>query len=188
MRIMKTIKFFIVVTTLFCYSLSKAQMIDLTPAQWLGVHKKYIQSATYIFEGAVIKQNHYYVKNQVVYISIIQITKIFKGSPQLKLGSIKVITAQAVNGDNISDGERLVEISKRGTYIIFCKPTNPSLLIDSTVTDNTITLTQLNGMDYPIVISGKDAANWVGTPQFKTKEDIYSFFKENGLTLQEEAK
>jgi hypothetical protein len=189
---MKTTKRIITATfIIFCYSFSYGQMVDGTPAQWLGIHKKYINSVSYIFEGTVIKQDYYKGKNQVVYTSIIQISKIFKGSPQLKLGSIKVVTAKFVkNGDIIdipSEGGDGINLNKDGCYIILCRLANSSLSVDTTITDNTITLTARD-CDYPVVISGKDDVSWEGTPQFKTKEDIYSFFKENGLTLQEEAK
>jgi hypothetical protein len=189
---MKTTKRIITTTfIIFCYSFSYGQMVDLTPSQWLMEHKKCINSTPYIFEGTVLKRNYFRGKNQVVYTCIIQISKIFKGTPKIKLGTIKVITLQRVkNGDIIeipSDGEGGINLSTDNTYIVFCRNANSSWIVDSTATDNTITLTSWLDMDYPIVISGKDDVSWEGT-QFKTKEDIYSFFKESGVTVQEEAK
>ena len=190
---MKTNKKIITATLIiFCSEFCQAQMVDATPEQWIVEHKKYINNTPYIFEGTVIKNNYRITgKSQALYTCIIQITKIFKGSPQLKLGSVKVVTAKYVkNGDQIdipSDGGDMVPIGKGGTFIIFGRPSYSSWLNDSTTTDNTIRLTIMD-CDYPVVISGKDDVSWEGTPQFKTKEDIYSFFKESGVTVQEEAK
>jgi hypothetical protein len=188
---MKTIKG--TITTLliiFCYSFSEAQQVSVTPAQMIEEHKKEISNTAFIFEGIVIQQKQYNGKKQLVTTCIIQITKIFKGSPQLKVGSIKLVTKQRdKSGDLISipsDEGYMVPISKGSTYIIFARPAG-SWAVDSTITDNTITLTSWYGLDYPIIVHNNDAVSWYDTPQFKTKEDVYSFFKENGLTVQEQA-
>jgi hypothetical protein len=190
---MKTkIKLIIAVSSILCYSFSVAQVVQLTPAQAMEEHKNEIGSTAYIFEGKVTQKKYYNGKNQVVTTCIIQITKIFKGSPQLKLGSIKVITKQAVKNGGIivtpTDEGYVVPINKEDTYIIFCRPVNSSWCVDSTATDNNIALTTWDGgLDDPIIISG-DSVNWYNTPQLKTKEDVYSFFKENGVTVQDEIK
>jgi len=189
---MKTVKGIItILLIIFGYMLSYAQQVQVTPAQWLEEHKKEMNNTPYIFEGTVTQQNHYNGTKQAITTCILQITKIFKGNPQLNLGTIKVVTwqgAPVINGmmsGSTSDEGYMVPIGKGGTYIIFGRIVGSGWCVDSTVTDNSVTLTTW-GTDYSIVIS-KDSVSWYGTPQFKTKEDIYSFFQENGVSIQEQA-
>jgi hypothetical protein len=190
MQIMKTIKKILATAIIIsCHLLCEGQIVQPTPAQAIAEHKKQISTTSYIFEGTVTQQKYYNGRNQIVTTCIMQITKIFKGSPKLRLGSIKVVTDQAIKSGDIisipSDEGDVVAVVKGGTYIIFGRTVGLTWTVDSTLTDNSITLTTM-GMDYPIVIYGKDSISWEFTPQFKTKEDIYSFFKENGLAAQEE--
>lgn len=189
MEIIKRIRMTIII--IFCHFSSEGQIIALTPAQAILEHKKQIGTTSYIFEATAIQQNFYNGKAQVITTCIMQITKIFKGSPQLKLGSIKVVTDQTPKSGDIisipSDEGDVITIVKGSTYIIFGRIVGTPWVVDSTLTDNSITLTPM-GMDYPIVIHNKDSVSWEFTPQFKTEEDIYSFFKENGVTVQEEVK
>ncbi len=53
-------------------------------------------------------------------------------------------------------------------------------------TNNTITLTTMD-CDNPIGFTGTDSAQW-GYTKYSTLDSLYSFFKENGLTVQEEVK
>jgi hypothetical protein len=186
---MKTTKGIITAALIFCYLFSDSQKITPTPAQWIGVHRKSIERTAYIFEATVLQDIHYTGKDQKVATCIMQITKIFKGSPQLKLGTIKVVTDQQdiINGyitGGETDGAQLAPIGKGGTFIIFGFPAKSSWLVDSTVTDNAIILTSME--DDSIVING-NSAKWVST-YYKTLDELYSFFKENGLTVQEEQK
>jgi hypothetical protein len=172
---------FIIFCNLFCY----AQQIILTPQQRLAAQKECIESYPYIFEGKVIQQQG--KKGRTSTCSVISITKIFKGSSQIKLGTIKVFTEQGIN---IHDGE--TGLSKGSTYIIFGKPSG-SNEFQSIVTDNSILLT----IDEPIIFSKKiyknsktnsidtTAVQW-GQTTYKTLYELYAYLKENGLTVQEE--
>ncbi len=184
-----------------CYSFSYAQY-QLSDSQQVSMqrtvsihHQRGLKAATFVFEGIVISQECYYGKHTgILTCSVIQITKIFKGSPQIKLGSIKVITMQggSVDGqmEKISDGGR--GISKSGTYIIIGKTADSSMLNDkTTTTDNLIAVTTIDCSE-PIAIiadvysNGKlieqSHAFWgdarFGTTQFKTLDELYSFLKE----------
>jgi hypothetical protein len=170
---MKTMKNIIgTLIIIFCYSFSNAQ-VQATPAQWVGVEKEMIRSRAFIFEGRVISQSN--ISKTELTCSVIQITKIFKGSPQIKLGTIKILTEQS---SGMKDGG--VGLSKRGTYIIFGNPTN-STIFDSIIADNSITLTANNS----IVFTGDNSAQW-GTNLYKPLDSLYSVFKRNGLMVQEE--
>jgi hypothetical protein len=158
-----------IVTTLlliFSFSFSYAQQDSLSAEQMLGEHKKYIKNAEYVFEGTVTQQKDYNGKNQAIKTCIIQINKIFKGSPQLKLGSIKVVIWQGpakTNGINqsmmnVDEGYWVFPVNG-GSYIIFARHVGPPWCVDSTITDNNITLTTWGGVDYSIIING-DSVNW----------------------------
>jgi hypothetical protein len=182
---MKTTKgAFTTLLIIFSHIYSQAQVDIGTPAQELTAHKEEIKSTPYIFEGTVIQQHQNNCKVEVITTCIMQITKIYKGSPQLQLGSVKVITWHKLKNSFGPVEGYVVPVGIGGTYIIFGGSTNS---VDSTKTDNPITLSEY-GMEYPVVISDKDSVNWYGTPQFKTLNDIEAFFKENGLTVQEEKK
>jgi hypothetical protein len=188
---MKTIKGTIIVTLLIsCYSFCHAQVqVQATPEQWKGVEKEMIRKSAYIFEGTVIQGKYYNGKKQQVWTDIVQITKIYKGSPKIKLGSIKIIVGQSGPKGNISmvsSGGGGASMSKNGTYIILGRLADSLWLVDSTKTDNNITVTSLGSTNYPVVIYGNKSAQW-GQARYKTLDSLYSFFKENGLTVQEEA-
>jgi hypothetical protein len=198
-------KTLVVVLIVFCYSSLYAQQIAYSASQWLEEQKERIKNSPFIFEGIVTSEKCYYDKNirGIPYTcSVIQITKIFKGSPKLKLGSIKVITEggyikstdsliYAPPSDANIGGGLPLEI---GHYIILGKLANfepvDSNMIHSFITDNIITLT-LTGI--PIVFLGKDSARWDRPSYFtdsfyyyNTAGALYSFFKENGLSIQKE--
>lgn len=161
----------------YSYSACYAQKRHVSASQWIGLHKKSIEIASYIFEGTVIKQSK---SGEILTCTVIQITKIFKGSPTLKLGTIKVITDQ---NRNTKDGDPGLG---RGRYIIFGR-TSASNVFDSIVTDNTITLSLA---DISIAIFGhvdndQPVAQWGGT-LYKTLDELYAFFKENGLKVEEQ--
>lgn len=187
---MKTrIKFITAAIIIFCYSFCVAQQAYLTPAQMIIEHKKEISTIPYIFEGTVIQQQKIRWRNRLLECNIMQITKIYKGTPQVKLGTIKVIQwyGETISGDLISislpsDYVSIV-LNKGQTYIILGNPSYSDAVDSVTTTDNQINLTTA---DYPITIYSNNTVSWYGTTQFKTTDDIYSFFKENGLTVQEE--
>jgi hypothetical protein len=158
----------------FCFGLiCSAQKKHLTPSQELKIEKQDINNTPFIFEGTVISQVHQ--PKSAMVCSIVQITKIYRGSPQLKLGTIKVITEQSKNMQDGSSG------LGRGHYIIFGS-IYTAKKFDSTATDNNVTI----GLaDLSIAFSGNGAV-W-GQSHFKTVDSLYSFLKENGLTVQEEA-
>ena len=159
---------------IFCYSLCNAQKIHFTNQEYEAMHKQDIRNSPYIFEGKVIQISS--INKEGITCFTISITKIYKGS-ELKLGTIKVLIAQTENTD---DGGPF--LSKGCTYVIFGKPYNSSLF-ESIVTDNTIKLTYTD----PINFYGKDGATWDNL-NYHSRDSLYSFFKENGLTVQEQKK
>jgi hypothetical protein len=191
---MKTIKgIAIAILVIFCYSSCLAQQAYTTPSQWIAEHKVVIDTTKYIFEAIVTNLNHYKSrKGEPLTCNVMQITKIFKGNPQLKLGNIKVITF----GENISEGGG-GPLVKDDTYIIIGRIADSYMQVEPMIaTDNNIVITQM-GCDGPIYFAHKYirngkvlsnqafAARWDET-QYKILDSLYSFFKENGLTVQEE--
>lgn len=165
-----------------CY----AQQIEPTPEQWLIEHKKEIGSTPYIFEGKIIQQKNFQWRDRLLKCNVTQITKIYKGSPKIKLGTIKIIQwdGQTKNDDMISNTADYygVTLSKDSNYIIFGVPAYSNAL-DSLITDNETNLTAVVG---PVRLSGA-TAYW-DEIQYKTLDSLYSFFKENGVTVQEKVK
>jgi hypothetical protein len=184
---MKITKGFIATVVIILYhSFCIAQQKRFTASQWVGIEKKCIESAAYIFEGTVTSQECYYAKNKAILTcSVMQITKIYKGNTQLKLGTIKVLTYQSgrvKNGGSIRVNDAGPGLG-RGHYIFFGKLADSSWIVDNMVaTDNSIILTIAG---YPIVFLGNDGAQWGGT-QYKTLDELYAFFKENGLKVEEQ--
>jgi hypothetical protein len=192
---MKTIKgITTIVLLIFSHSFCYAQQDVPSAEQCLFSHKGQIKDTAYIFEGTVIKQKHFKARNnEFMTCNIISIAKIYKGSPKIKLGTIKVIVSDGryeSNGFvmNVADGGGYSLGDKGSTYILFTRLADSYMLVDSAGTVDNMSILTTYGCDYPVVISDKDSANWYGTPQFKTLDDIETFFKENGLTVQEEVK
>jgi hypothetical protein len=78
---------------MFCYS----QQIQITDAEEKAFHQKIIARVPYIFEGKVIKQEYFHGAGDrygILTCSLVQITKIYKGSPKIVLGTICVVTSQ----------------------------------------------------------------------------------------------
>jgi hypothetical protein len=195
------------ITTLlivFCYSFSCAQQIYLTPAQWVVEHKKAINNSAYIFEGEVIQQ--YRVGKTTWVCSVLQINKIYKGSPELKLGTIKMFSEQAPMMQDAGPG-----FGTGSTYIIL-GDVSDATAFKSLVTDNTFAILPTSGiqflgktyfdtqlykyvqpaqcdsltkLNHRLVPFDRPAAQWDDT-KYKIVDSLYSFFKENGLTVQEQ--
>jgi hypothetical protein len=176
----------------FSYSYSYSQVDIGTPSERLTEHKKIINNTPYIFEGTETTQRCYYVRHiggEIQTCNIIQVTKIFKGSPQLKLGSIKVITYGGHIGNTPyaepSDGGGIPPIGKGGVYIIFGESTTfepaDSKMVDSMTTDNTLIVSHFDH----IVLYNDNTAKWDYT-KYDSIDSLYSFLKEGGLTVQEE--
>jgi len=177
-----TIRFIIGVSIVFCYSFCHAQAIN-TPAQWLAFQQKELKECPYIFEGNITQQKYYNGKSGVMICSVIQITKIFRGSPQLKLGSIKVITSRNKGSTDVGPDIGI------GHYIIFGKPSLPfrkpadSTTFQSMPTDNSLILFCNDWVTF----TGVGASwGWRQVTQYKTVDSLYSFFKANGVTVQEQ--
>jgi hypothetical protein len=167
---MKTkIKFIIAVYIILCYSFCIAQ----TPAQWLAFQQRELKGSTYIFEGKVIQQSKI-AENSTC--NVFQVTKIYRGSPQINLGNIKVITTI------LSGAEKFPELHKGYTYIIFGIVTK-SNTSQSVVADNSLTL---KTNDWISIDNNSAVWGWRHPTNFPTMDSLYSFFKENGLTVQEE--
>ena len=198
---MNLIRKCIVVICFIFYSLiSCAQQIELSPSQELTLQQRSIKNASFIFEGLVINQEDYLnKKGSMLTNSLIQITKIFKGSGKMKLGSINVITEQGGRVGNyiqdIQDGP--TGIYPGITYIIIGNSSDTSILPKkSFATDNSFSVSK-----YDLIIlndlknrkrfpPGTPAARWSwGNTAFKTVDELYTYLKEKAsLTLQEQVK
>ncbi len=150
-------------------------------------HESSIQDAKYIFEGQLICWKPYYnKKGKVMTCCIVQITKVYRGAPQLKLGTVKIIT----RGGHMQGSDIYVTESDGGAYlpqkngVILGIPTEPWNVVDTmSQTDNMVVLGAIDFID----ISEK-TAQWSGDKIRITVDSVYSFFKENGLMVQEEQK
>lgn len=166
----------------------------------LAKHQRDLKITPYVFEGTITRQECYNNKKGEMWTcTIFQITKIFKGNPQIKLGSIKVVTFQSVPGMKVMDGGP--ELGKKGTYVILGRPADSSMLNDKMIaTYNSIILCPYYGVIEiysDIYNHGKlveqshaewEGGRWNPGTSYKSLEDLYAFFKENGLTVQEEVK
>src|SRR5271157_109104 len=125
---MKKMNFIAFVMLTLCFHFSYSQKIETTsPEAKLEFRKRTIDNSAFIFEGTTTQQQKCYrSKYGLLTCTTISITKIYKGSGQIKLGSIKLITAQ---GGSIEDNNGNTEIEtitdggpvirKGQTYIIF---------------------------------------------------------------------
>jgi hypothetical protein len=171
------IKLNIIAIVLLSYSFCSAQQthhIHTTGTQWLALHKQELSTTAYIFEGTIIKQS--LKSGTELTCSIIKITKIYKGSPEIKIGTIKILTQQ-----NPSDKDGWKGLSKGSTYVIFGKMDSDKF--HSIAADNSLTISCI---DY-INIANNNTARWGGIV-YNTTDSLYSFFKENGVAVQEEQK
>jgi hypothetical protein len=180
--IKKVLSTVLIIYSSFCYS----QQVILSDEQELAYHKRIIARVPYIFEGKVIKQEYFHGANDrwgILTCSIVQITKIYKGGAGIQLGTIKVITAQG--GPNSAGFMTIQEdggsgLTQGGTYIIFGTPADSSRLHEMP-SDNSVTLT----MDEPICFRAQNPITW-GQTQYKKINDLYAFFKENGLQVEQQ--
>jgi hypothetical protein len=181
----------------FCCLSGYAQQMSLTPERELALHKKCIDTSAYIFEGIITKQECYYSKRgEILTCSVFQITKIYKGYPQIKLGTIEIITKQ---GGQVGSGPKAIltdhgsAVLGKGHYIIFGRPTPQNMQSDTSITvDNSTPLTLMGD---PIAFSGKvyrngktvpvdqPAARWDNT-KYDTVDDLNAFLEANGLTIE----
>jgi len=192
-----TKKIFIGIILIFYTCLSFGQNIALSPSQRLEFQKRIISNSTFIFEGTATFHKGY--------ITTISITKILKGSGQIKLGTINIIAGSRTDVDDGDSG-----INKDVTYIIFGNTADSSAFhfAKSPVNTDTTTnkfairvndLIEINRMlvslkshkgvknpekaatDFPV-------AEW-GNMTFKTLNELYAYLKKiGGLTVQEEVK
>jgi hypothetical protein len=182
-------RFIIVAIIILCHSFSEAQQ----NARTLALHKRALKEAKCVFEGTVIKQQHFRgCQGWAKLCTVFQITKIFKGSPEIKLGTIKVIS-----DDRITDGG--APIDKKGTYIIVGAIGCGQQYLDTVIADNSMTLSEDGIILINTSINSKDkqvpqaTARWLGSGRldggafYNPIDSLYSFLKENGLTVQEEA-
>ena len=206
---MKTIlKLFIVANCIFQPCYSNAQQIEMNSKDILKLQKTKLNNSTFIFEGVVTNQQCYHSAHGIATCSVVQITKIFKGSEQIKLGTIKIVTLQ---GGKITDNQGNITeiagmpsddtrpmITKGMTYIIFGNladsslwgsSESPALTIKTDnnqiiLSDDRIGLDLKNHNKNPKIYP--DVTSWWGT-HFKSLDSLYSFLKENGnLIIQEE--
>lgn len=194
---MNTIKKIIAVILISCYSFSHAQNIRLSPAQQLAHNQAALKNTTFIFEGVVVQQKCYRTKQGAVLTwSAIKITKVFKGNPQIKLGTIKVISDQGGEIGNVhydASSEQEWDISMGVTYILMGIPADSSMFAsDMVTTDNSLVLLPTECIRFTEdriqkkPIQNFPVAQWGGT-SFKTLDELYAYLKENGgLTVQEQ--
>jgi hypothetical protein len=154
-----------------CYAICNAQ----SPAQWSAFQQRELKGCAYIFEGKVTQQS-----GKAITCSVVQITKIYKGNPQIKLGSIKVITTITKNGS-----EKFPQLIKGHQYIIFGSTTSTdnSNAFQSVVADNSLTL-QTN--DWVVYTDTGAVWGWRKPTVFPTKDSLNSYLKSNGIIVQEE--
>jgi hypothetical protein len=196
---MKSIKKITALATLLafsCYSYVLKAQNNASQNRTLEYHQKTLKKAQYVFEGTVIKQEAYSnKKGESRTCTVFQIEKIFKGSGQIHLGTIKIITNQ---GKGLVDGRPVLG---KGRYIIIGSQTDSSNLktpafdADNSAVPSVETLVEIGRDSY---LKGKKIHHdtpiiWVGSQieggtLYNTIEELYGFFKENGLTVEEEIK
>jgi len=190
---MKAIIKITVVIIILCSNFTYAQQIRVSAKHQLEYEQKTLKNTPYIFEGVIVNQE--YIRGRLT-CNIVKITKIFKGTPQIMLGSIKIMTRLDAGGSKIIIFDGPEGINKGITYIFFSKiATDTSLLPNKIIpTDNSLILTgfefiEINDLKNHKRFSPQDpAARWVngsGEHVFKTLEDLYAYLKDNGLTVQE---
>jgi hypothetical protein len=184
---MKTVKK-AVLAILFIYScvLGYSQQIHRSDSSEKAFHQRIIARVPYIFEGKVIKQEYFHGAGDrygILTCSLVQITKIYKGSPKIVLGTICVVTAQGgpENGFMVYPSEATITLYQGSRYIIFGTPAD-STRRHSMPSDNNTTLT----IDEPVVFTPHNPITW-GQSQYSTT-GFDSFFKDCGLTVQVEMK
>lgn len=155
---------------MFCAA-QQTHHIHHTQAELLDVHTKEISNSAYIFEGKIIKQT--LKKGTLLTCNVIKITKIYKGSPGITLGTIKVFTEQSPNAKDGWKG-----LSNGSTYIIFGNP-GDTASFHSIVTDNPFSISLIDYVFYP----SPTTARWDAT-LYNSLDDLYTFFNQNGLTVQ----
>ena len=187
--------------TISCFNYAQisldAKIQDKAPERrTLELHKKALMNSKYVFEGIVIKQEAYAnKKGESRTCTVFNIEKIFKGSGLVHLGTIKVITNQ---GRGLIDGGPAIG---NGRYIIVGIPTDSSNLktpafdTDNSAIPSVEALIEIGRDSY---LKGKKIHHdtpviWLGSQidcgtLYHTIEDLYGFFKENGLTVEVEIK
>jgi hypothetical protein len=207
-------KFTTVLFIVLSCSLCQAQMIGIDSANAPNILKNYNQDPNvYVFEGYV---THMQKKNIAVsnmgsemICCVVQITKIFKGSPEIKLGTIKVLS-YGFNENEATVNDFTPPLTE-GSHIIFGRITN-SNIFDSNSTDNAPILSCVDRVDFPsyydtfthknvlpnqrdsltklhhniILLKNPNVAAIWRNLKFSTRGSLYSLFNQNGLTIQEQ--
>jgi len=133
--------------------------------------KNYAKTMSYIFEGAVIKQG--YSPGKVAIFNIMKITKIYKGSPQLKVGDIKVVSWGP--GDDVPPG-----LSNGGEYIVFGKTADSKKFDNPAITTDNINSLTVDCLDF-IDLSGNKYIDVLNYRDLKQK-DYDSLTKHSTIT------
>jgi hypothetical protein len=189
---MNTTKGFVLaLSVLVCYLFSQGQNNPNSASQNTTKHQNALKRSAYIFEGSITEQENYHGKRSggmLLTCTVMQITKIFKGSPQIKLGSIKVITMQ---DKRVQDGSNAA-LGKSGNYIVIGNVADSAdLNSNMTLTDNFITVSSSNIVVLSQGINNEHTAQWEGgrwSPgtSYNSVDSLYSFFRQNGITIQEQ--
>ncbi|HSY75675.1 MAG TPA: hypothetical protein VK890_02395 [Bacteroidia bacterium] len=197
----------LIISILLCHSYCNAQGIDPGAEQHMKIHhgeynndnsfteqqanseKQSINNTSYIFEGTVIEQKCYEAKEHTLTCSVVQITKIYKGSSKIKCGTIKVITNQSgkyitIKGKDTLHIEYIIDHSQGiymgETYIILGNP------VDSTITTTPLKAENALKLEiFDLIELDKNTAIWRRYNHKTTLDSLYTFFNENGLVLVE---
>ncbi len=154
-----TKKIIVAVLFIFCtyFPFAQSKVGFPTSESKLKLQKQIMGNAAFVFEGIATSQKSYRTaKYGILTCTVFEIKKIFKGSGQIKLGTIKVISlGGTIPEENPDNKERVLEGSSAGedisiakgvTYIIFAPLAdssgfgNANSPVTTLVTDNTIVL------------------------------------------------
>jgi hypothetical protein len=218
---MNTIKKYITLTVLiFCTYFLYAQKADLrNDEEKIKFEKNLISSTSFIFEGTVISQKCYRQspKGRILTCSTIEITKILKGSDQIKLGTIRVLTSGGnLPAENSKNKNVIAETNsagglglvRGGTFVIFgsladtsisngasniSSDNNPILLVDDIIGLYRLLnhfKSKPKCKDPEKAAANFPVAEWNSVElNFKTVDELYTYLNDKcSLTIQEEKK
>lgn len=190
---MKTIVQYLVICHCILINASSfAQQLRFTEAEQLAAELKSIQNSPYIFEGMVIKQEE---DGGSITRNVISINRIYKGYPEISIGTIQIMTNQSTieNGILIFDGPAGIAPNIR--YLFFCNKVTSSIMMpsDTLNTNNSIVM---HGYEFIYLQRETDRiipeiyAFWCNSRSkrtFKTQNDLTAYLNNKGLNVQAEA-
>ncbi|MGQ0829201.1 MAG: T9SS type A sorting domain-containing protein [Bacteroidota bacterium] len=153
-----------------------------------------INESPFIFEGTVIKTVGFQAKDKGIYTSnTIQINKVFRGNPLIKLGTIEVITEGGTVDAILKDGS----LGSRESYpyhgqvrfypgqsgTFFCVPADSNLIVQPVTTKNAVKTKYRSCISYPFEGYG----GIIGMNlSFKSYDELYDFLRnQKNITIPE---